>query len=140
AVPSAVVERLAKPFPVRGVAGRAFGVAAFLAKWNEPREEVIEEEAEPDALAAALASDPIHAVIPIARAHQRESVRARRQRAIDRPAAVLVDGSVSAGRLGLQEYLILAVLQCACREVRSRLVQDRSVTGRADVERRHVRQ
>ena len=40
---------------------------------------VIEEEAEPDAFALALRADQVHAVVPVAGAHQRQAVRAEAQ-------------------------------------------------------------
>src|SRR5207237_8582649 len=49
------------------------------------------EEGEPDALAATFLPHQIHAVVPIAGAHQRQTVFAKFQTMLDRAYAVLVE-------------------------------------------------
>ncbi len=61
------------------------------------------EEAQPHAFAAAGLADPVHAVVPVAAADQRQAVHAARQAVLDRAHAMLVQASragptVAAGR------------------------------------------
>ena len=50
---------------------------------REVAEDLVQEEAHPHALAAALAADAVHAVVPVAGAEQRQPVRADGERAVD---------------------------------------------------------
>ena len=63
----------------------------------------VQEEAQPDAFARALDADQVHAVVPVAGAHQRQAVRAELQAVLDGAHAVLVEagrfrGPARAGR------------------------------------------
>ena len=61
-------------------------LAATLGDRRERGQGGVQEPAEPDALALALVADPVHAVVPVAGADQRQAVRADRQAAIERRA------------------------------------------------------
>src|SRR5437016_5398960 len=77
AVPLAVPRLLERAGEARSLAGIACGVdavASELAQGGELAQDGVEEEAEPRALAASLPSDVVHAVVPIAAAHQRKAV------------------------------------------------------------------
>ena len=89
----------------------------------------MEEEAEPDALAAALAPDPVHAVVPVARAHQRQAVRALGQRAVERAAAMLVQAGALARVLGQEERLVLAVGELPGVQETHHLVENRAIAA-----------
>ena len=81
-----------RPARLGAVAPGALGVAARSRQIGaNARRTVAEEEAEPDALAAALDAHAVHAVVPVAAADERQPVRARGQAAIDRADAVLVE-------------------------------------------------
>ena len=69
---------------------------------DHPLEDVVEEEAEPDALAAALAADLIEPVVPVAGAHQRQPVRPHPllEHEVDRLQAMPVDGVFRVERKG----------------------------------------
>ncbi len=54
---------------------------------------VVQEKRQPDALALAMDADVVHAVVPVAGAHQRQAVRAETQPVHDGAAAVLVAAS-----------------------------------------------
>ena len=76
----------------------AVGVACDLRALSLPREigegdqHVVQEEAEPDALAAPRAPDAVERVVPVAASEQRQAVRApAREGPRDRAPAVLVD-------------------------------------------------
>jgi hypothetical protein len=58
---------------------------------GELGEHVVEEEGQPDALAASLVSHPVHAVIPVAAAYERQAVFAEPQSPLDRADAVFVE-------------------------------------------------
>ena len=106
AVPAGALER-ATP-AARGVApGRgARDVAAALGQRREAFDDVDQEPGEPDRFAPAFVADPVHAVVPVARAHQRQAVRADGQAVVDRPGAVLVD----AGQFGAPVRHVIRVL------------------------------
>ena len=57
----------------------------------ELHEHVVEEEGEPDALALAVLADEVHAVVPVAAAHERQAVLAEAQAVLDGADAVLVE-------------------------------------------------
>ncbi len=120
------------------VALSARTVRPTLRERDEATEHVVEEEAEPDALAAALPPDAVHAVVPVSRTHEREPVRAHRQRAIERAAAV----GIQVGHLlrwrRQQVGLVLARGERARRDEGDALVQHAPVARRADIEGGHV--
>ena len=64
-------------------------LAARLGERREGRERRVQEPAEPDALALAAVADPVHAVVPVAGADQRQAVRADGEAAVERARAVL---------------------------------------------------
>ena len=76
------------------------GVAAQRGQLGELRQHVVEEEAQPDAFALALLADQVHAVVPVAGAHQRQAVRAEAQAVSDGAHAVLVQAGRLVGAAG----------------------------------------
>ena len=82
-------------------ASRASVLAARLGDRRERGQDDVQEPAQPDALAAALVADPVHAVVPVARPDQRQAVGADR-RGCGRCAAAQCSNSeaVSADRSG----------------------------------------
>ena len=66
------------------------GSIAGLGKRGEGVDDGAEKPAQPDALALALLADPVHAVIPVAGAHQGQAVRADWRGSVDGPRAMLV--------------------------------------------------
>ena len=61
-----------------------------LCELRESAQHVVKEERQPDAFALAVHTDPIHAVAPVARAHQRQAVHTEAQAVFDRAHAVLI--------------------------------------------------
>ena len=57
---------------------------------DELSKHVAEKEAQPNALAPALHADQVHAVVPIARTHQRQAPLAEAQSVSDGTHAMLV--------------------------------------------------
>ncbi len=97
-----------------------------------------EEPAQPHALAAALAPDAAHAVVPVAVAHQRQPVHPRRQRALEGQAAVLEERRGARRGRVLRVTVVLAGPQRLTLEEGHLLVEDRRVAGRGHVLARHV--
>ena len=63
--------------PARAQRRRGRLIAARLGQVGEPVEAGDQEPGQPDAFALALAADPVHAVVPVAVAHQRQAVGAQ---------------------------------------------------------------
>jgi hypothetical protein len=57
----------------------ANGASPRLRDSRETAQHRVQEEPEPDALALAFDADAVHAVVPVAGAHQRQAVRAEAQ-------------------------------------------------------------
>ena len=122
------------------VTPRAFGVAAPLAERGEAAEHGVEKEAEPDTLALPLSAHSIHAIVPVARADQRQAVRADDERSVDRAQAMLVDVATLPRRRRLQIGFVLARLEQTGAEKFGLLVEHAPVARGADVERGDIRQ
>ena len=89
-------------------AGGALGVAARLHDPGEVTQDLREEPSQPHALAAALMPNAVHAVIPVAGADERQSMRADGQAALDGADTVFVEGPALARHRGLTVDLSLA--------------------------------
>ena len=66
-------------------------VVARARQFGKLGEHVVEEERQPDAFAAALFAHQVHAVVPVAAAHQRQTVFAEFQSVFDGAHAMLVE-------------------------------------------------
>ena len=91
-VPAAVpreLEDAAQPRRLVPVAEREIGALAGIADRGEVGQHADEEPSEPHALAAAFVADAVHAVVPVAAAHQRQPVLAVPAGVRDRADAVL---------------------------------------------------
>ena len=99
----------------------------------ELRQHLAQEEAQPDALAPALDADQVHAVVPVAGAHQRQAVRAEAQPVHDGAHAVLVEAGGSRRAAGQVVVRVVAGVHRAALEEVDRLVQDAGVAGRRHV-------
>ena len=64
-------------------------VAAGLGDRRERRQGDVQEPAEPNALTPALVTDPVHAVVPVARPDERQAVRADAEASIECSGTVL---------------------------------------------------
>src|SRR5579872_4491084 len=71
----------------------------------------VQEPREPDALSLAMLSDAIHAVVPVARAHQRQTVAAHIQAAVERSGAMFEQRSTGLRYSRLEIGLALAFRQ-----------------------------
>jgi hypothetical protein len=85
------LERIAQ---LAGIAKPASGQREFAARLRQRRKGIqggVQEPAQPDALAAAVFADAVHAVVPVAGAHQRQAMHAEIG-AFESAAAMLEQG------------------------------------------------
>ncbi len=103
--------------------GRSRGVSARGAKSAIVAQE---QPAEPDALALAALADPVHAVVPVAGADQRQAMGAGQGEALVEAArAMLEQRRRLVGLVGLEEGVVLAGRERRAVEERHALVQHR---------------
>jgi hypothetical protein len=105
-----------------------FLVATFR-ELSERQECRIKEPSEPDALAVALLTDPVHAIVPVSGTHQRQPVNADRETQIERASAMLEQSSALLGDHRMKVRFLLVVVQSGTIEKRRRLIQDREIAG-----------
>src|SRR5206468_9260470 len=72
-------------------------VAARSSERGKLHKDIVEKERQPDALAFALCAHQVHAVVPVAGAHERQAMLAEAQPVIDRANAMFIK---RAGLLG----------------------------------------
>ena len=116
----------------------AAGLPALLGDARELAEVGVEEPAEPDALALAVRTDAVHAVVPVSRAHERQSMTPDREAPIEGPRAVLEEGRGFGGHLRLEVTIDLARRERRRRKKRHRLVEHAAVAGDLEVVVRRV--
>ncbi len=95
----------------------------------------VQEPAEPHAFAPAAFADAAHAVVPVARAHQRQAVDAGGEAVVQRPRAMLEQGPALVGDGRREEPIVLRRRQHRCGQEPGVLVQHRRVPRRLDVVR-----
>ena len=86
AVPAVALQRLLQRRRVRRQSRARARVAALLGERREARQRGMQEPAEPDAFALAAFADPVHAVVPVAGAHQRQAVAPSGEAVVERRA------------------------------------------------------
>jgi broad specificity phosphatase PhoE len=100
----------------------------------------MQKPSEPNALTPPHLADPVHAVVPVARAEKWQAVRSDRQALLQRTRTVLEQRSAVVGDHRLKVRVVLTRLQRLTLQKWHRLIQDRDVTGRIDVVSGGVRQ
>ena len=99
----------------------------------------MQQPAQPDALAPALLAHPVHAVVPVAAADQRQAVGADRQARVKRAGAMVVQAGGLVRDRWLEEAVALARAQrMASRNGTSR--RARRIAGDVDIVRDGVGQ
>ena len=83
----------------------------------------VQKPAEPDALAAARGADPVHAVVPVAGAEQRQAVRADGQARIQRAHAMLIQARRAESPRARRISSWLSARKRAAREERHVLIE-----------------
>src|SRR5262249_45723852 len=108
AIPGLAFER---SFERADMQAPCFGAAVLAARVGEPGKLPkygVQEPAEPDAFALSSGADPVHAVVPVSRPHQRKAVLSNRQTTVERARAVLEHGGPVFRHMGLEIRLVLS--------------------------------
>ena len=108
-------------------------LAPALGDRYERSEGHVQEPAQPDALAAAVVTDSVHAVVPIARPHQRQAVQPNGKAPIERRGTMLEQRGRVRRCLGLEVVVGLVRPQRGTLEVRHHLVEHRIVAGDREI-------
>ena len=90
AIPGVLLDILADMIGFRLAALAEGGVTMKAGYIGEPDEHVVKEESQPDAFAFAFFAHLIHTVVPVARAHQGQSVLAKLEALLNGSDAVFV--------------------------------------------------
>src|SRR5208282_3098163 len=99
-------------------------LAADIRQRRKRQQGGVKEPAEPGTLAFARLADAVHAIVPVARPEQRDSVDANRQAMVERPRAVFEDRATLLGDRGHKERFILAGTQFRTVKEGDRLVEN----------------
>ena len=124
---------LQQPLGLVAIGRRSIVVAAGFDQGRKPLEHHGEEPAQPDAFALAVDADAVHAVVPIAAAHQRQAVCAEAKAVVDRPEAVAEQILRKRGDGGQLVALVFVRLQRQRMQVGDSFVEDVGVAGGGDV-------
>ena len=115
--------RMSKPIRAAGA------VPASTRNRNPFHEGRVQDPREPHTLALAALADAIHAVIPVARAHQWQPMFADRQTLIERPRTVLIERGALFSNIGQEVGVVLAGLQGSSFEKLEILIEYRDIAG-----------
>src|SRR5208282_1356385 len=140
AVPSVALERFRECRLVSPPRRSARILAANIRQRRKRHQRRVEEPSEPDALAFASLADAVHAVVPVARPEQRNTVDTDREASIERQRAMLEDGGALLGNRGLKERFSLAGIERRTVEEGHRFVEDAEVAGDLYIVSDRVRQ
>src|SRR5208282_675767 len=111
AVPSFALQRSRKCSCVTPPPRSARILAAGIRQRRKRQQRRVEEPPEPGTLALARLADVVHAIVPVARPEQRDSVDANREALVERARAVFEDRAALLGDRGLKERFLLAGMQ-----------------------------
>src|SRR5882724_671548 len=123
------------------VAAPALGARVLAAGVRQPRElpeRRVQEPAQPDALSAPFRPHPVHAVVPVAGAHQGEPVGADGEAAVEGPRAVLEEGAALGRDGGLEVGVLVSGGNRRPLQERNTLVEKRRVSGDLEIVRGRV--
>src|SRR5688572_7737716 len=133
AVPGFALERLLKRRGMIAPFRRARGVAPRLRQWDEGGESHVQEPPEPHAFPPARLADPVHAVVPVPAADQREPVRAALEARVEGDRAMFVDTGHPVRDCGREEPVPFVFRQPRPFQERNELVEDRRIAARFEV-------
>src|SRR6185437_6447059 len=86
-------------------------LVAAIGQSRERRQGGVQKPAEPDAFASSLVADPVHAVIPVSGANQRQTVATERKTLVERACAMFEQGGLLVGHGRLKEAIGFAVVE-----------------------------
>ncbi len=98
----------------------------------------MQQPTQPDALAQSSLADAVHAVVPVATAHQRQAVPADLEAVVQRPGTVFVEGRRLSRELRLEEVFSFVRLQHGAAEERNDFGQYGRVGRRLHIVGRRV--
>ena len=127
AIPAVGLESLPERRHLDSPPRRIRALAASVGRWRKCGKDVVQEPAQPDALPSTLATDSIHAVVPVAAANQRKPVSADGQALLDGRHTMVEQRSRSAGLLRLEVGVGLVRSQCWTVDIGDGLVKDRGI-------------
>ena len=94
---------------------------------------LVQEPRQPNALALAVAADQIHAVIPVAAAHQRQLMLAKTQAVVDGTNTMFIEAGHFTRTLRLVVVGLLFRIEQTPFEKRDRFVEDAGIAGRQHI-------
>jgi len=132
-VPRMVVEVLLQQRRLLAAQGGDSDVLALFCQCAITLQNVVEEKAQPDTFPAPAQPHQIHAVIPVSRAHQRQSVLTHFQTMLQRTHTVLPETFLRCADLRLLVERLLTCLQQTCLEIRHGFFGNAMIAGDRDV-------
>ena len=112
---------------------RPLRFAARVGNFRKARHRRAMQPGQPDAFAMAVFANPVHAVVPIARSHQRQAVAAQRQAVVEGQRAMLVKAGEMIRHMRLEQAVMLAIAQPWAFEIGQALVPELAVARRLDI-------
>ena len=133
AVPGFALHRAGKVGGVGAPCGGTFGFLPCIGQRCEGGQRGVQKPRKPHALALAPLPHPVHAVIPVAGADQRQAMHAVRKAVVQRTRAVLEHGGGVIGHGRLEERVMFVRPQLLAFQKRHFLIQQRGVAADGDV-------
>src|ERR1017187_129583 len=140
AVPAIVLERGFERADMQAPGFSALGFAARIGNLGELPENRVQEPAQPDTLALAVLSNPVHAVVPVSGADQRKSMSADSEAAVQGSGAMFKQGCASLGNAGLEVGFELSRGERIAFQKGYGLIQQARLSSSLDVMNHGVRQ
>jgi hypothetical protein len=128
-----LIDRLAQPFGLgQALVGKRF-VAESLRQRAEFLQRIEQEKGQPNALALAFETHQVHAVVPVARAHQGQTLHAFAQAISDGAHAVLVERGAFLAHAGQVVIRVFFGVEGTTFQKRRTFLQHLGVTGRQHI-------
>ncbi len=141
AVPSRIGKRIAQRGGTRRPARRQVGRAARRGERGERRERRMQKPPEPDTFTPPGFADPVHAVVPVARADQRQAMLADlRETGLQSAHAMLEQRRARFRDARDEERVLLVGGQRSSVDERDRYIENRAVAADVDVVRNRMRE
>src|ERR1700735_95094 len=107
-IPGLLLEGRLQMVGMRPPSHGALRLTPRVGKAGEGPERHMQKPAEPHALALPAFADAVHAVVPVARAHQRQPMSAEAETGVEAASAMLEECRGLIGDGGLEECIMLA--------------------------------
>ncbi len=133
AVPPSTLERLTQRFTMGEPASLALRVTSPLCDRSKLHERGGQKPSKPDTLAPTGRTDEVHAIVPVAAAHQGEPMGADAEARVQRPGAMRVNRFRLRRDAGLEVAVAGAGGYRFAHQVRHRLIEQRLIAAHCDV-------